>query len=38
MRPSCASKVKTGRKETVMTKRLKNKAGPTSTAASINTL
>ena len=35
IRPSCASSVKIGRKETVMTSRLKNSAGPTSLAASI---
>ena len=29
-RPSCASSVNTGRKETVMMRRLKNSAGPTS--------
>jgi hypothetical protein len=32
--PSCASRAKIGRKETVMMSRLKNSAGPTSTAAS----
>ena len=36
-RPSCASSAKIGRNETVMTSRLKNSAGPTSTAASIST-
>ncbi len=35
MRPSCDSSVKIGRKETVMTSRLKNSAGPTWLAASI---
>jgi hypothetical protein len=33
MRPSCASSVNTGRKDTVMISRLKNSAGPTSTHA-----
>ena len=36
-RPSWASSVKIGRNDTVMIRRLKNSAGPTSTAASINT-
>ncbi len=35
IRPSCASRVKIGRNDTVMTSRLKNRAGPTSTAASM---
>ena len=34
-RPSCDSSVKIGRNDTVMTRRLKNSAGPTSAAASI---
>ena len=34
-RPSCASSVKIGRNETVITSRLKNSAGPTSVAASM---
>jgi hypothetical protein len=34
-RPSCASKAKMGRNETVMIRRLKNRAGPTSLAAAI---
>src|SRR5258708_3030549 len=34
-RPSCASSAKIGKNETVMTSKLKNRAGPTSTAASI---
>ena len=37
MRPSCASSEKIGRNDTVMIRRLKNSAGPTSIAASINT-
>ena len=36
-RPSCDSMVKIGRKDTVMISRLKNRAGPTSLAASIKT-
>jgi hypothetical protein len=34
-RPSCDSSVKIGMNETVMTRRLKKSAGPTSEAASI---
>ena len=36
-RPSCDSSVKIGMNDTVMTRRLKNSAGPTSRAASIST-
>ena len=36
-RPSCDSIVKIGRNDTVMISRLKNKAGPTSLAASMST-